>query len=399
MGEKSNHQILMVLLDWEKAFDKVTRQGLFSAIKRIGVPHKMQKVLQSLYKDTQFRVEADGQVSSWKTQETGIRQGCPLSPYLFLIVMTVMFTDIHEGDRQNLIRHRIVGTTYDEVLYADDTICISEDTRAMNKLIASIETEGSKYGLKLNKTKCELVVTGKTTPNVHFQNKDRIKQLEEVKYLGCYINPKNDTQKEIKHKIATCMGTLKKLDKFWLHSDCPTRFKLQIQDAVIRSKLLYGLESAELNEAEVQKLDVFQLKGLRKILRKDTTYVNRANTNKVLYEEANRHMNKDANNTKIIQAYSEVYHKRKLEMYVQILNSPDDDPVKQTTMDVDTLASRSTSKRRPGRPKRDWTIETAKLFWTRNQNVLPQHLKGQDLDLANAEHRQAIRTAAARNNP
>ena len=191
-------------------------------------------------------------------------------------------------------------------------------------------------------------------------------------------------------------GHIEKLDKFWLHSVCPTRFKLQVQDAEIRSKLLYGLESAELNDAEVQKLDVFQLKGLRQILRKDTTYVNRANTNKVIYEEANTHLNKNTNNTKNIQPYSEVYHTRKLEMYVQILNSPDDDPIKQTTMDVDTLTSRTTSKRRPGRPKRDWTVETAKLFWTKNQNVLPQHLKGQVLDLANAEHREAIRTASAK---
>ena len=37
---------------------------------------------------------------------------------------------------------------FDEVLYADDTICTTTDTRAMNKLLAAIETEGEKYGLK-----------------------------------------------------------------------------------------------------------------------------------------------------------------------------------------------------------------------------------------------------------
>ena len=61
---------------------------------------------------------------------------------------------------------------------------------------------------------------------------------------------------------------------------------------------------------------------------------------------------------------------------------------------VNTLTSRNTSKKRPGKPKRDWTVDKAKLFWTRNQNALPQHLKGQDLDLTKDEHRQAIRTAA-----
>ena len=72
------------------------------------------------------------------------------------------------------------------------------------------------------------------------------KSHDEVKYLGCNINRKGDTTKEIKYRTATCMPTLKSLDIFWRHSDCPKRLKLLVQDAVVRSKLVYGLESAEL---------------------------------------------------------------------------------------------------------------------------------------------------------
>ena len=74
--------------------------------------------------------------------------------------MTVMFHDIHENDTLKTKKQRVVGTDADEVLYADDTICIAQTMAAMNRLLSAIETEGEKYGLKLNRDKCEYLPLG-----------------------------------------------------------------------------------------------------------------------------------------------------------------------------------------------------------------------------------------------
>lgn len=68
---------------WEKAFDKVTREGLESSLKRTDILRQMVNAILSLYSKPRFKVEIDGRSSDWYLQETGIRQGCPLSPYLF----------------------------------------------------------------------------------------------------------------------------------------------------------------------------------------------------------------------------------------------------------------------------------------------------------------------------
>ena len=178
--------------------------------------------------------------------------------------MSTLFEDIHKNDPHSLSNHRINGISFDEVLYADDTILTSTDAGSLSKLLTSIEQEGNKYGLRLNKAKCELVSNvNNVNENVKFMDGTNVPKKTEVKYLGCHLNEHTDVSKELKARISICMSTLKKLDIFWRHSDCPACFKIMAMDAVIRSKLLYGFESAQLSPANLQKLDAFQLKGLR----------------------------------------------------------------------------------------------------------------------------------------
>ena len=244
----------MVLLDWEKAFDKVSHAALFLAMERMNVDQKYIKLVQALYKAPYFKVEIEGHSSKYHRQDTGIRQGCPLSPYLFLIIMTTLFHDVKDKRllASQLAGDRIIGAMFDEVLYADDTIVFSEDTAILGKLVRKIEKEGDKYGLKLNKTKCELVNLNRKQ-RIRFQDGTLIPLTKESKYLGCMINDKGDPKREVNKRIGECFSCWKRLEVFWKHSDCTTRQKLIVYDAVIRSRLLYGLESVQINEDLIKK--------------------------------------------------------------------------------------------------------------------------------------------------
>ena len=162
-----------------------------------------------------------------------------------------------------LKKHRVPGADFDEVTYADDTICISRCIKTINEFIESIEIEGCKYGMKLNKTKCELL-TNNNNARIIFPDGTPIKKEKSATYLGCQIGIKITSRAEISKRFAATMATMKKLDIFWRHSDCPTHIKVYTADAVLRTKLLYGMESVQLIPSVLKKIETFKLKVLRK---------------------------------------------------------------------------------------------------------------------------------------
>ena len=94
-----------------------------------------------------------------------------------------MFADVKTKRRGSGYQYRVQGINFDEVLFADDTICISHDTKAMNKMLSAIEVIGKASGMKLNKEKCEVMRFGGRA-RVAFHDKAPVKEVNKAKYLG-----------------------------------------------------------------------------------------------------------------------------------------------------------------------------------------------------------------------
>ena len=163
---KTGQPMHILLLDWKMAFDKVDHESMCIAIERLGVHRHYVDIIRDLYKDQTFNTLGMQGSTAQAKPHTGIRQGCPLSPYLFIMVMTVLMFDVDRRLRTHGIPTNTwsVGKPVYDLEYADDTLLIAVTKPQAEEFLRAIQVESSLYGLSLNFTKTELLTHPQAPP-------------------------------------------------------------------------------------------------------------------------------------------------------------------------------------------------------------------------------------------
>ena len=131
-----------------------------------------------------------------------------------------MFRDIH--DELNMTRGTLDPLDYTELLYADDTILITSNLNAMNRLLAKVEEHASYYGLSFNKTKCVcLPLNARGAPK--FRDGSKVEVTNNAVYLGSHLSRDHNMQMEVSNKISSCFAILNMLNYFWKKVELPSK--------------------------------------------------------------------------------------------------------------------------------------------------------------------------------
>ena len=105
---------------------------LTNALRRFGMPVAFVEMIRGIYTSRTFVTSDFGQKSEKKTQAAGIAQGCPLSPYLFIVVMSILLADVaHRLAEQRTTHVTKPYIVTEDLLYADDTLLAASDPQTL----------------------------------------------------------------------------------------------------------------------------------------------------------------------------------------------------------------------------------------------------------------------------
>ena len=178
---------VFVALDWAKAFDCISPDGLLDALRRFGLPRPFLEFIKNIYGNRQFFVQDMGQQSKYRAQFHGISQGCPLSPFLFIMLMTVIMHDATNKLQNSFGDILKSPLSVHDLIYADDTVLIDNSSDNVQKYMESVISTSAEYGLEINWSKVDLLGV-RCLPKVQNVNGICIQQKDFIQYLGALIS-------------------------------------------------------------------------------------------------------------------------------------------------------------------------------------------------------------------
>ena len=143
---------MIISVDADKDFDKIKHLSMIKIVQKAGIEGTYFNIIKAIYDKPTANIILNGEKLKTFPLKSGTRQGCPLSPLLFNIVLEVLATAVR-GKKE--IKGIQVGKVVKLSLFADDMILYIENLKdTIRKLLELINRYSKVAGYKINTQKC-----------------------------------------------------------------------------------------------------------------------------------------------------------------------------------------------------------------------------------------------------
>ena len=186
-----------------------------------------------MYNDVSSCVMNGGHSTGYFDIKRGVRQGDPLSPYLFVLAIEILSLCIRNDN--NIRGIKLDQHEIKQVLYADDITLFLQDKESIKRVQHIFEAFEKISGLKVNKEKTNFVFLGKESEISGVQLFGKL--VKEVKILGIYFTRNLKQKEDLNYKEI--LSKIKRLVGWWKQRDLTIMGKIQLLKTYVLSKFNY----------------------------------------------------------------------------------------------------------------------------------------------------------------
>ena len=268
LAEKSrefNQPIFVAFIDYSKAFDSVSHNKLWKVMEELSIRPSIIKLIRSLYKDQEAAIKVENELSEWFKIEKGVRQGCLLSPLCFnLYTEYIMRASVDNHTSGTSINGRRINN----LRYADDIALIAKSAEELQELLSIVNNTSKEFGLQINAKKTKVMTIGQERKEAKIKCEGKtIEQVEHFKYLGTIITETADCSKEIRARLGQGREAIKRLANIWKSRSVSLKNKISIATTLVWPVVTYGCEAWTLKQADIKRIEAFEMFCYRRILR------------------------------------------------------------------------------------------------------------------------------------
>ena len=194
----------------------------------------------------------------------GVRQGCPMSPFLFNFVVDDVLSRAFASGEAGI--DFLPGTRIRDLDYADDIVIFGDNPRILQATLDKLTFEFQKYSLQFAPAKCKVLIQDWHTavPELSIGGQP-LDIVDSFTYLGSVITATGEISSEISARICKARTSFVNLRHLWRRRDLSLRLKGLLYSSVVRSVLLYGCERWSWCLRDMQRLAAFHHWCMRSI--------------------------------------------------------------------------------------------------------------------------------------
>ena len=216
MINKTNEPAILVSLDQEKAFDRVDHDFMLRVLVKFGFGPNFCRWVKIFYANAFSRILINGALSCPVYLQSGVRQGCPLSPLLYVLVSEVLSNQIRKNRQiEGFLLPGAGGLRFTISQYADDATSILKSEKSLCHLLRVVHKYELGSGAKLNTTKSEAMWLGRWRTNG--DSPFGLKWVNKMRILGVFFSNglvcvDDDNWREKLNKLSSVLGLWKQRD-------------------------------------------------------------------------------------------------------------------------------------------------------------------------------------------